>query len=151
MPFSITRATSSDLELLLPMMRHMQADDPWSEPFHEPTVRSNLAELLQNPVYGVLYIVREQSAPIGYLMICFDYSLEYRGKGAWIDELFVEAAHRGKGIGTQLLDLAETLSRERSAKFLHLEVNHGNPAIELYRRCGFIEHERFLMSKDLDK
>ena len=151
MPVSITRATSSDLELLLPMMRHMQADDPWSEPFHEPTLRSNLAELLQNPVYGVVYIVREQSAPIGYLVICFDYSLEYRGKGAWIDELFVEAAHRRKGIGTQLLDLAETVSRELNAKFLHLEVNHGNPAIELYRRRSFIEHERSLMSKALDK
>ena len=151
MPISITRATSSDLELLLPMMRHMQADDPWSEPFQEATVRSNLAELLQNPAYGVIYIVREESAPIGYMVICFDYSLEYRGKGAWIDELFVEAAYRGKGIGTQLLDLVETVSRELNAKFLHLEVNHGNPAIELYRRRGFIEHERFLLSKALDE
>lgn len=151
MPVSITRATPSDLELLLPMMRRMQADDPWSEPFHEPTVRANLAELLQNPVYGVVYIVREEWAPIGYLVICFDYSLEYRGKGAWIDELFVEAAHRGKGIGTQLLNLAEAASREHHAKVLHLEVNHGNPAIELYRRRGFVEHERYLMSKALDK
>ena len=46
--------------------------------------------------------------PIAYLLICFDYSLEYRGKGAWIDELFVEVAHRGQGIGTRLLELAET-------------------------------------------
>lgn len=151
MPVSITRATSSDLELLLPMMRHMQADDPWAEPFHEPTLRANLTELLQNPVYGVAYLVREKPALIGYLVICFDYSLEYRGKGAWIDELFVEAAHRGKGIGTQLLDLAETVSREHNAKFLHLEVNHGNPAIELYRRRGFLDHQRYLMSKALDK
>ncbi|HEV2103702.1 MAG TPA: GNAT family N-acetyltransferase [Candidatus Acidoferrum sp.] len=151
MPVSITRAASSDLELLLPMLRRMQADDPWSEPFHEPTVRANLAELLQNPAFGIAYIVREESVAIGYLVICFDYSLEYRGKGAWIDELFVEASHRGKGIGSQLLDLAETVSREHHAKVLHLEVNHGNPAIELYRRRGFVEHERYLMSKALDK
>ena len=151
MPPSIARATLADLESLLQMMRHMQHDDPWSETFREPTVRANLAELLQNPVYGVVHIVREESAPIGYLVICFDYSLEYRGKGAWIDELFVEAAHRGKGIGTQLLDLAETSSREHHAKVLHLEVNHGNPAIDLYRRRGFVEHERYLMSKALDK
>jgi GNAT superfamily N-acetyltransferase len=150
MSVSITRATSSDLKLLLPMMRHMQADDPWAEPFYEPTLRANLDELLQHPVYGVIYLVREESAPIGYLVICFDYSLEYRGKGAWIDELFVEAAHRGKGIGAQLLDLAETASREHSAKFLHLEVTHGNPAIELYRRRGFLDHQRYLMSKALD-
>lgn len=82
MPNSITQATTVDLETLLEMMCHMQLDDPWEEPFHEPTVRSNLAELLQNPVFGVIYIVREDSSPIGYLVICFDYSLEYRGKGA---------------------------------------------------------------------
>jgi len=151
MPISIARATPADLEFLLPMMRHMQEDDPWSEPFHEPTVRANLAELLQNPMYGVVYVVREETAPVGYLVICFDYSLEYRGKGAWIDELFVEAAHRGKGIGTQLLDLAENASREHQAKFLHLEVTHGNPAVELYRRRGFADHHRYLMSKTLDK
>jgi GNAT superfamily N-acetyltransferase len=151
MPISNTLATSADLELLIPMMRQMQDDDPWSEPFHEPTVHANLAELLLNPIYGVVYIVREELKPIGYLVICFDYSLEYRGKGAWIDELFVEAAHRGKGIGTQLLDLAEAASREHNAKFLHLEVNHGNPAIELYRRRGFLDHQRYLMSKAFDK
>ena len=151
MPISIARATLADLELLLPIMRLMQEADPWTEPFHEPTVRATLAELLQNPSYGVIYLVREENAPIAYLVICFDYSLEYRGKGAWIDELFVEPAHRGKGIGTQLLDLAEAASREHQAKFLHLEVTHGNPAIELYRRRGFLDHHRYLMSKDLHK
>jgi GNAT superfamily N-acetyltransferase len=151
MPISIARATPADLESLLPMMRRMQEDDPWSEAFHEPTVRANLTELLQNAAHGVIYLVREESALIGYLVTCFDYSLEYRGKGAWIDELFVEAAHRGKGIGTHLLDLAETASREHNANFLHLEVNHGNPAIELYRRRGFLDHHRYLMSKALDK
>ena len=152
-PFAptITQATVADLETLPEMMRLMQHDDPWSEPFHEPTLRANLAELLLHPLHGVIYIVREESAPIGYLVICFDYSLEYRGKGAWIDELFVELTHRGKGIGTQLLDLADSASRELNAKFLHLEVTHGNPAIELYRRRGFLEHERYLMSKALDK
>jgi diamine N-acetyltransferase len=151
MPISITRATLTDLESLLLLMRHMQEVDPWTESFHELTVRATLAELLQNPVYGVIYLARQESALLGYAVICFDYSLEYRGKGAWIDELFVEAAHRGKGIGTQLLDLAETASREHNAKFLHLEVTHGNPAIEIYRRRGFQDHQRYLMSKDLDK
>jgi GNAT superfamily N-acetyltransferase len=151
MPISVARATLADLEPLLLLMRHMQKADPWSEPFHEPTLHTSLAELLANPACGVIYIVREELEPVAYLVICFDYSLEYRGKGAWIDELFVEAAHRGKGIGTQLLDLAETASREHHAKFLHLEVTHGNPALELYRRRGFLDHQRYLMSKDLDK
>ena len=151
MPISITQAALADLNSLLEMMRRLQLDDPWEQPFHEPTLRANLSELLQNPIYGLAYVSREQSTPIGYLVICFEYSLEYRGKGAWIDELFVEPLHRGKGIGTQLLDLAEWASREHHAKFLHLEVNHGNPAIELYRRRGFAQQQRFLMSKPLDR
>lgn len=151
MPIPISQATLADLETLLVMMRRLQLDDPWEEPFHEPILRANLGELLQNPIYGVAYIAREDAASVGYLVICFEYSLEYRGKGAWIDELFVEPAHRGKGIGTQLLDLAERASREHLAKFLHLEVSHDNPAIELYRRRGFTQQQRFLLSKPLDQ
>jgi GNAT superfamily N-acetyltransferase len=149
MGITMQPATSANLDELLLLMRHMQMDDPWSEQFDEATVRQSLSELLANPHFGLAYLVHERQAPVAYLVICFDYSLEYRGKGAWIDELFVEPSHRGQGIGTQLLDLAERASREQSAQFLHLEVTHGNRANELYRRRGFADHARYLMSKDL--
>jgi ribosomal protein S18 acetylase RimI-like enzyme len=147
MPITIDRATPADLDALLALMRHMQRDDPWSEPFDESILQVNLSELLHNSDYGVTYIARHERAPVAYLVLCFDYSLEYRGKGAWIDELFVGPAHRGQGIGTRLLDLAESASREHYAQCLHLEVNHGNRAIELYRRRGFVDHQRYLMTK----
>jgi len=147
MPISLHRATSADLDSLLGLMLHMQEEDPWSVSFNVSIAHKNLSELLNNPHFGILYLARDQQAPVAYLVICFDFSLEYRGKGAWIDELFVEPAHRGKGIGTQLLDLAESDSLEQGAQALHLEVNHGNPAIELYRRRGFLDHHRYLMTK----
>ncbi len=62
----------------------------------------------------------------------------------------IEPTHRGQGIGNQLLDLAESASRGQGAQVLHLEVNHGNRAIELYRRHGFLDHQRYLMTKHLD-
>jgi len=147
MPVTVQRATPSDIDSLLLLMRQMQNDDPWSEPFNETIVRKNLSELLHNPHFGVLYVARDEQTPVAYLVICFDFSLEYRGKGAWVDELFVAPSHRGQGIGTQLLDLAETSSCECGAQTLHLEVNHGNRAIELYRRRGFVDHHRYLMTK----
>jgi GNAT superfamily N-acetyltransferase len=150
MSLRIALATFADLETVLLLMRKMQKVDPWSEPFSETVLRANLAELLQNPIYGVIYLAWDADCPVAYLVICFDYSLEYRGKGAWIDELFVDTSHRGQGIGTQLLDLTERVSREHDAHFLHLEVSHGNPAIELYRRRGFVDHRRYLMTKRLD-
>jgi ribosomal protein S18 acetylase RimI-like enzyme len=149
MPILIQPAAPADLDTLLVLMRHMQNDDPWSEPFDETIVRKNLSRLIHNSHYGCIYLAREEQIPVAYLVICFDYSLEYRGKGAWIDELFVESTHRGQGIGTQLLNLAESASCESGAQFLHLEVNHGNSAIELYRRRGFVDHQRYLMTKPL--
>jgi len=77
----------------------------------------------------------------------FDYSLEYRGKGAWLDELFVKPAFRGKGIGSEALEFFENTAREQVVSVIHLEVNHGNPALELYRKLGFEDHPRYLMSK----
>lgn len=149
MALRIAQAVLVDLESVLALMREMQGSDPWSEPFLETTVRASLTELLTNPFYGLVYLVSDGGQPIAYLAICFDYSLEYGGKGAWIDELFVESSHRGQGIGTELLKLAERASFEHGAQFLHLEVTHGNSAIELYRRRGFVDHERYLMTKRL--
>ena len=147
MPLSIHHATPDDLDSLLLLMRHMQLDDPWDHPPDESIVRINLLELLHNSVYGIIFIARDEHTPIAYLVICFDFSLEYQGKGSWVDELFVEPTHRGQGIATQLLNLAEISSQENGAQTLHLEVSHGNSAIELYRRRGFIDHHRFLMTK----
>jgi diamine N-acetyltransferase len=149
MSISIQPANAEDVDSLLRLMRHMQTDDPWPQGFDEATVRKNLRELLGNANLGLVFLVHEQQKPVGYLVICFDYSLEYRGKGAWIDELFVEAPYRGQGIGTQLLDLAERVTGDEGAQCLHLEVNRGNRAIELYRRRGFVDHGRFLLTKHL--
>lgn len=142
-------ASLTDLDSIFKLMLGMQLDEPWTESFDETRVRSSLAELLQNPVYGLIYLISDDNRAIAYLVICFDYSLEYRGKGAWVDELFVAPDHRQRGIGAYLLDLAESASREHGAQFLHLEVGHGNRAVELYRRRGFVDHNRYLMTKPL--
>jgi ribosomal protein S18 acetylase RimI-like enzyme len=148
---SIRLATSKDVEELLHLMRQMQEDDPWSEVFDESVVRFSVLKLLQDPMYGVAYLAQDGEVLVGYVAICFDYSLEYGGKGAWIDELFVARSHRQRGIGAQLLEIAESASAEHHAKYLHLEVTPGNPAIELYRRHGFVDHQRYLMTKRIGK
>ena len=142
-------ASLTDLDSIFKLMQDMQLDEPWTESFDESHVRYNLSELLQNPAYGLIYLASDANRAIAYLVICFDYSLEYRGKGAWVDELYVEPEHRQQGIGAYLLDLAESASREHGAQFLHLEMGHGNRAVELYRRRGFVDHNRYLMTKPL--
>jgi diamine N-acetyltransferase len=140
-------ATSQDLGLVFDMMVELQKDDPWSCQFDEATARSAMDELLRAPSLGRVWIVADGPDAIGYIVMAFDYSLEYQGKGAWVDEFFIRRSHRAKGIGRETLEFFVEQARSLGVKAVHLEVNHGNPAIELYRRVGFEEHGRYLMTK----
>lgn len=147
MPATLKPVTPDHIPSLLALMRLLQDDDPWSVPFDEDVLHANLHELLADAVYGSAYFIVDGEATLGYIVLCFDYSLEYRGKGAWVDEFFVLKDLRGRGIGAEVLVLAEREARRLGAKVLHLEVNHGNPALDLYRRHGFEDHQRYLMTK----
>jgi GNAT superfamily N-acetyltransferase len=147
MKIAYTLAGPEHLAELLTMMTELQADDPWSCRFDEQLARSAMNDLLRDSSLGRVWIIATGSETVGYIVMAFDYSLEYRGKGAWVDEFFVRPAYRGQGIGAHALAFFTGQARELGVKVVHLEVNHGNPAIELYRRTGFEDHERYLMSK----
>jgi ribosomal protein S18 acetylase RimI-like enzyme len=62
--------------------------------------------------------------------------------------LFVEPQWRSQGIGSQALDFAEEQCRSRGMKALRLETDRENArAVALYRRRGFVLHERYLMTR----
>lgn len=149
MRLQFTSATISDVETVLRMMRTLQEDDPWSCAFDEQLVRRTVSELLQDPAAVRVWLVRDDNQPIGYIVMAFDYSLEYGGKGAWVDEFFVEPAYRGRGVGTEALRFFEKAARDLGVKTIYLEVNHGNRALGLYRKLGFEDHQRYLMMKRL--
>jgi GNAT superfamily N-acetyltransferase len=140
-------AVPDDLAKLIVMMKELQADDPWSCPFDEPTTSRVTEQLLRDPGVGRAWFIVADGNPVGYVVMAFDYSLEYRGRGAWVDEFFVRPSHRGLGIGTQALEYFSNQAKELGVAVVHLEVNHGNPAIDLYRRAGFEDHQRYLMTK----
>lgn len=52
--------------------------------------------------------------------------------------IVVDEKHRGKGVGTRLLQELMKQAKERfQIELLHLEVYEKNPAIHLYQRLGF--------------
>lgn len=132
---------------LLAMMKELQADDPWSVPFDDGEAARATDRLLRDPTLGRAWLIAADAEIIGYIVMAFDYSLEYRGRGAWVDEFFVRRAHRGLGIGARALEFFASQAKELNVTVIHLEVNHGNPAIDLYRRLGFEDHHRYLMTK----
>lgn len=71
--------------------------------------------------------------------VCFRLFSTFAGRPVInVHDIAVDRAHRGQGIGTQLLDVVERAARESGCCKVTLEVRADNPAAErLYRRIGF--------------
>jgi ribosomal protein S18 acetylase RimI-like enzyme len=85
---------------------------------------------------------------VGYVVLCFGYSLEWLGRDAFIDEFYLREEYRGRGWGRKTLAFVEDAARSSEVTTLHLEVVQQNAAaLEVYRKLGFQEHESAFLSK----
>jgi GNAT superfamily N-acetyltransferase len=146
----VESARLADLGELIPLMREFYAGEKL--PFDEALLRHALGEIWDEPLHGGAWIARAGGEPVGYGVLCCGFSLEYGGRDAFVDELFVRPGWRDRGIGGLLLDAMEASCRDAGIAALHLEVDHDNPdGKRLYLRRGFVDHERHLMTKRLDR
>jgi len=99
--------------------------------------------------HGVAWLVRQSNATIGYVVLTLGFSVESGGRDGFVDEIYLRPQARGHGFGATVLRLAEQEARARGVRKLYLEVGEGNRAHALYRRAGFSDHRRHLMSKPL--
>jgi len=121
-------------------------------PFDPDAASGALEQFLDNSFFGGAWKICDESATVGYIVITFGYSLEFRGRDAFIDELYIQDGYRGKGIGKQAIKFAEEVCRSASIEALHLEVTRDNlNALAVYRIAGFIDHDRYLMTRWIPK
>ena len=142
-------ALERDIDGIVALMRRYYAEDGY--PFDDAEARRALRELIETDSLGRVWVAEDAGAVIGYLAVTLGFSLEYRGRDAFIDELYIATDHRGRGLGREALNLAQRYCREQRVKALHLEVErHRAAAREPYRRVGFEDHARGLMTIWLD-
>jgi ribosomal protein S18 acetylase RimI-like enzyme len=145
-PAGFRAATDGDVPALLSMMRQLYAEDGGR--FDPAPAEKALRGLLGDPSLGAVWIAEDEGGACGYVVMTVGYSLEFHGRDAFVDELFVSRGRRGQGLGAQALALLEGECRARGARALHLEVTPSNdPALGLYRRHGFELRGRSLMTK----
>src|SRR5262249_43957652 len=141
-----------DAATLLRMMRTLVEQEPGKIAFDEASALAALKLLLAEPRFGRVWVLWDGETAAGYVVLTISFSFEYRGRDAFIDELYIEPAYRRRGLGRMAVEFAEQRARELSVNALHLEVDHGNdPAMELYRKIGYADHDRYLMTKWLRK
>lgn len=145
----LREAAQADLAVILPMMEAFYALE--HIPFKDSHSRPALERILADPILGRAYLIELDGAVIGYCAVCFGYSLEFGGRDAFVDEIFLLEEHRGKGFGGIVLERVAEEARAHGVVALHLEVERNNaPAKRLYGRSGFeMRDQYFLMSRRL--
>lgn len=139
-------ADASDAELLLDFMQAYYALDGFG--YDREKARAALVPLLQNPNFGRVWLVLDGETPVGYAVLCFGYSLEWLGRDAFVDEIFLREDYRGRGWGRTTMVFLEDAARNLGVKTLHLGVVEGNHrALRLYETIGFRQHQSTFLSK----
>lgn len=142
-------AAIADLAILLELVQEFHKNEKL--PFDKNIDSDVLRHFLADESLGKAYLVQQEDEVIGYIILTLGYSLEYRGRDAFIDELYIRPTHRGKGIGTQTLAFAEDVCQNLGVQALHLEVDVENlDAQRFYHRVGYQRYNRFLMTKHYD-
>jgi GNAT superfamily N-acetyltransferase len=142
----IRPALLSDIPGILTQMQEFYAGERIVyDPRHAEVA---LTELIRKRNLGVALIVLADGRPAGYCIVTFGFSLEFRGRFALLDELYIREECRGEGLGGRCLTVVEDLCRSEGIRALRLEVETANGrARGFYRRVGFQEHDRRLMTK----
>jgi len=92
--------------------------------------REHVAWVLRNP--DMPTVVETEGGLRGAIMVAVDKTQ------ARVLSVAVDPAHRRRGIATRLMAAAESLSRERGARAIVLEVGVSNvAAFEFYRKLGY--------------
>ena len=136
-------AEDRDLQLVLSYVRAYHRFEGIED---SKDVSSSVQPLLGQSQLGRIWLIHSESGPVGYTAVCFGYSIEFAGRDAFIDEMFIVPEHRAKGIGQAVLHLLKDEVASLGIRALHLEVAHSNErAKRLYASAGFKTREQFFL------
>jgi ribosomal protein S18 acetylase RimI-like enzyme len=142
----IRLATIRHIDDLLPLVRAFHQVEEIAQ--DDESRRAAVAAMLMSPELGYIWLISFDGVVAGYIAVCLGYSIEFGGRDGFIDEFFLSAGFRGKGIGRKVLAMVLEQLREDEVKAVHLEVaqiNHG--VQELYKSAGFRLRDKYhLMS-----
>jgi ribosomal protein S18 acetylase RimI-like enzyme len=142
-------AVADDIELLLGFSAALYAEDGTAL-FVRSRAEVGFRQLVNDESLGRVWLIEDGGRPVGYLILTWGFTIEYEGRVGLIDELYVEPGHRSRGLGARAIQVAEVACRERGIRALQLEVARANARAQaLYRREGFVDHDRYLMTKEL--
>ena len=139
----------SDIETIVNLMKDFYAIDNYL--IDLGISKKLFSEFIDNESLGQAWLIYSKDEVVGYVILTFVFNFEYKGKIAFVDELYLTKNARGKGIGKQTMEFVKSQAAELKLKLLYLEVEtHNANARKLYLATDFEVHNRMIMKYKLN-
>lgn len=144
----VRKPRASDFQRLLGLIREYYRYDGLR--FDAKSVGPALRKLLRDESLGRVWMIHQGSEVAGYVILTFNYDLEFGGLQGIVTDLFLREKYRGRGLGKKAIDCVEEYCRSRGISAIELQVEHENNAAQVfYRKLGFQRLTRIVMGKTL--
>lgn len=153
MEISLLSPNRTSLPKLLELSKNLHDHEALS--FDATYAKNAFTYLIDNPHLGNIFLIatknETQEEIIGFIVICYSFSIEYGGQIAVLDQVFLSVDWRRQGVGAQLLPIIEAHCRERQCYAINLEINIGNSgARKFYERFDYTpRRQHCIMTKRL--
>jgi GNAT superfamily N-acetyltransferase len=132
----IRAATERDVGTLLGFVHELAAYE------RAPDEVVATEELLHAALFGpdqvaTAIVAEHDGAPVGFALYFWTFSTWLGRKGIWLEDLYVQPAHRGLGLGQELLtELARRCVDAGGGRVEWAVLDWNEPALGFYRRLG---------------
>lgn len=134
----------SDIEIIVSMMEDFYSIDNY--PIDIATSKTLFKTFLTDENLGKAWLIFSEDKIVGYAILTFVFSFEYKGKIAFLDELYLIESARGIGIGRKAIQFIKSEVHKLKLKIIYLEIErHNLSAQKLYIANDFETHNRNLM------
>lgn len=135
----IEPATLEDLPDLVDLLVDLFSAESDFVPDREKQ-RRGLRLILEQPSRGRIFVLRSEAKIIGMINLLITISTAEGGFVLLLEDLVVDAAHRGQGYGSQLLEYAMEFARAKKFLRITLLTDRPNEALrKFYKDHGFKE------------
>ena len=136
MPLQIRTAERPDIPVILHFIRGLAEYEKLLDAA-VATEAQLAATLFGERPYAEVLLAELDGAPAGFALFFHNYSTFLAKPGIYLEDLFVEPPHRGKGLGKALLKAVAKLAIERECARVEWSVlNWNEPSIQFYKSLG---------------
>lgn len=135
MPLKIRKLKKEDEELFLSFLHKFYHSEAVLHPTDRQLHLNIFNEIIRSDTYLLCYVFSLDGEDVGYALLSKSFCPEVGGSIVWIEQLYINEEHRGKGIAGKFLSFIE---KEFSPDRIRLEVEEDNEnAIRLYKKNGY--------------